>query len=83
MKKKKIVNLSDIIIPKYQPLVNDKKHMHKIVDSGRAGTKSSFIAILAIWMIVAIPHTAVVIMRKNHNKLRKQCLKKLFVQSVD
>lgn len=53
MKKKKIVNLSDIIIPKYQPLVNDKKHMHKIVDSGRAGTKSSFIAILAIWMIVA------------------------------
>lgn len=77
MKKKKIVNLSDIIIPKYQPLVNDKKHMHKIVDSGRAGTKSSFIAILAIWMIIAIPHTAVVVMRKNHNKLRKTVFKEV------
>lgn len=77
MKKKKTVNLSDIIIPKYQPLVNDKVHMHKIIDSGRAGTKSSFIAILAIWMIVAIPHTAVVIMRKNHNKLRKTVFKEV------
>lgn len=76
-RKIKQTNLSDIIIPKYQPLVNDKVHMHKIIDSGRAGTKSSFIAILVIYMIVAIPDTAVVVMRKHHNKLRKTVFKEV------
>lgn len=74
---KKTVRLSDIIIPKYQPLVNDKDHMHKIIDSGRAGTKSSFIAILAAWMIVSTPQTAVIFMRKHHNKLRKTVYKEV------
>lgn len=74
---KKTVRLSDIIIPKYQPLVNDKDHMHKIIDSGRAGTKSSFIAILAVWMIVSTPQTAVIFMRKHHNKLRKTVYKEV------
>lgn len=74
---KKTVRLSDIIIPKYQPLVNDKEHMHKIIDSGRAGTKSSFIAILAVWMIVSTPQTAVIFMRKHHNKLRKTVYKEV------
>ena len=46
---RKEVRLSDIIIPKYQPLVNDHTHMHKIMTSGRAGTKSSFMAILVIF----------------------------------
>lgn len=74
---RKTVRLSDIIIPKYQPLVNDKDHMHKIIDSGRAGTKSSFIAILAVWMIVSTPQTAVIFMRKHHNKLRKTVYKEV------
>lgn len=74
---RKTVRLSDIIIPKYQPLVNDKEHMHKIIDSGRAGTKSSFIAILAVWMIVSTPQTAVIFMRKHHNKLRKTVYKEV------
>lgn len=75
MKKNKQIKLSDIIAPKLQKLVQDTKHMHQIITSGRAGTKSSFMAILVIWMIVAIPNTAVVVMRKHHNKLRKTVYK--------
>lgn len=73
--RKKTVRLSDILIPKYLPLVNDKTHMHQILTSGRAGTKSSCMAILADYLIVAEPDTAVVVMRKHHNKLRKTVYK--------
>ena len=72
---KKQIKLSDIIIKKFQALVHDNQHMHQILTSGRAGTKSSFMAILVIFMIVAIPNTAVVVMRKHHNKLRKTVYK--------
>lgn len=72
---KQIVKLSEIIIPKYQPVVNDTEHMHFILSSGRAGTKSSFMGILSDYLLVAEPGTAVVIMRKHHNKLRKTVYK--------
>lgn len=75
MTSKKIVKLSDIIIPKFQPLVNDRKHMHQILTSGRAGTKSSAVAIIADFLIVSEPNSAAVIMRKHHNKLRKTVYK--------
>ncbi len=75
MMKNRQVKLSDIIAPKFQKLVQDTKHIHQIITSGRAGTKSSFMAILVIWMIVAIPNTAIVVMRKHHNKLRKTVYK--------
>lgn len=68
---KKTVKLSDIIIPKFQPLVNDREHMHQILTSGRAGTKSSAMAIMADFLIVSEDDSAAVIMRKHHNKLRK------------
>lgn len=71
----KVIRLSDIIIPKFQPLVNDHEHMHKILTSGRAGTKSSFAAILLDYTIISRPDTAVVVMRKHHNKLRKTVYK--------
>lgn len=71
----RVINLSDIIIPKFQPLVNDYKRMHKILSSGRAGTKSSFAAIMLDFMIISRPDTAVVVMRKHHNKLRKTVYK--------
>ena len=71
MTSKKVVRLSDIIIPKFQPLVNDREHMHQILTSGRAGTKSSAMAIIADFLLVAEPNSAAVIMRKHHNKLRK------------
>lgn len=76
-KKQKIVKLSDIIIPKYQPLVNDRKHMHKILTSGRAGTKSSYMGIITDFMIVSEPNSAAIIMRKFHNKLRKTVYKEI------
>ena len=39
---KKQIRISDLIIPKYLPLFNDKQHKHIILTSGRAGTKSSY-----------------------------------------
>lgn len=75
MTSKETVRLSDIIIPKYQPVVNDMDTMHNILSSGRAGTKSSFMGILSDYLIVAEPGTAVIIMRKHHNKLRKTVYK--------
>lgn len=75
MTSKKTIKLSDIIIPKYQPLVNDRKHMHQILTSGRAGTKSSAMAIISDFLIVSEPNSAAVIMRKHHNKLRKTVYK--------
>ena len=45
--------------------------MHQILTSGRAGTKSSAMAIMADFLIVSEDDSAAVIMRKHHNKLRK------------
>lgn len=64
------VRLSNIIIPKLWEFFQDGS-MHSILTSGRAGTKSSASAILAVFMCVFVPNTAVVVMRKHHNKLRK------------
>ncbi len=79
---KKIVKLSDIIIPKFHPLVNDRKHMHQILTSGRAGTKSSAMSIMTDFLIVSEPNTAAVIMRKHHNKVSKtvykECLRAIW-----
>lgn len=75
MTSKKIVKLSDIIIPKFHPLVNDRKHMHQILTSGRAGTKSSAMSIMTDFLIVSEPNTAAVIMRKHHNKVSKTVYK--------
>ena len=67
----KTVKLSDTIIPKYYDSFNDWSIEHKIFTSGRAGTKSSRMAIKAIYTIVSDPDVAMVILRKFHNKLRK------------
>lgn len=69
------IRLSDILIPKFLPLVNDREHMHQILTSGRAGTKSSAVSILVDYLIVSEPNTAAVVMRKHHNKLRKTVYK--------
>lgn len=65
------VRLSEIVIPKYLPLINDVQHTHKMLTSGRSGTKSSFMGILVDFLIVSKPYTAAVVLRKHHNKLRK------------
>lgn len=72
---KKVVYVKDIVIKKFYPLIKDKKHMHMILTSGRAGTKSSFMAILAIIMIILPRKASVVVLRKHHNKLNKTVYK--------
>lgn len=71
MVKNKQVKISDIIIPKYYNTFNDTHYMHKIFTSGRAGTKSSRMAIKAIYKIISDDDCSVIVLRKFHNKLRK------------
>lgn len=77
MHQQKQVRISDIIIPKYLPIFNDRKYRHIIMTSGRAGTKSSFAAIRANYQIVSDDHGSVVVLRKHHNKLRKTVYKEM------
>lgn len=74
---KQRVRISDIIIPKYMPLFNNRKVKHVILTSGRAGTKSSYAAIRADFQIVDDGHGSVVVLRKHHNKLRKTVYKEM------
>lgn len=74
---KKRVRISELIIPKYLHLFNDRQHKHIILTSGRAGTKSSFAAIRGDYQIVSDPYGSVVVLRKHHNKLRKTVYKEM------
>ena len=76
-KPKKQVKISDIVIPKYLPLFNDKKHKHIILTSGRSGTKSSYAGIRTVYQITADARGSVVVLRKHHNKLRKTVYKEM------
>lgn len=69
------IKLSDIIIPKLQPIFNDKRYSNIIITSGRAGTKSSFGAILEIFNIISEENCSEVVLRKFHNKLKKTVYK--------
>lgn len=71
------VKISEIIIPKYLPIFNNKSIRHIILTSGRAGTKSSYAAIRANYQIVSDSHGSVVVLRKHHNKLRKTVYKEM------
>lgn len=74
---KKQVKISDIVISKYLPLFNDKKHKHIILTSGRSGTKSSYAGIRTVYQITADARGSVVVLRKHHNKLRKTVYKEM------
>ena len=71
------VKISDIIIPKYMPIFNNRTIKHIILTSGRAGTKSSFAAIRADYQLISDPGGSVVVLRKHHNKLRKTVYKEM------
>ena len=71
------VKISEIIIPKYYPVFNDRKIRHIVLTSGRAGTKSRFAAIRSNYQIVSDPGGSVVVLRKHHNKLRKTVYKEM------
>lgn len=71
------MRISEIIIPKYQKIFNNRTYKHIILTSGRAGTKSSFAAIRGIYQLVYDPSGSVVVLRKRHNKLRKTVYKEM------
>lgn len=71
------MRISEIIIPKYQEIFNNRTYKHIILTSGRAGTKSSYAAIRANYQIVSDSHGSVVVLRKHHNKLRKTVYKEM------
>lgn len=69
--------ISEIIIQKFWKVFNDREHTHKILTSGRAGTKSSEAAIEAVYKVVSCSDCSVVVIRKRHNKLRKTVYKEI------
>ena len=71
------IRISETIIPKYLPIFRDETHKHIILTSGRAGTKSSYAAIRAVYQLVAGEKGSVVVLRKHHNKLRKTVYKEM------
>lgn len=74
---KKQVRISEIIIPKYQAIFNNRTVKHIILTSGRAGTKSSFAGVRGIYQLVNDASGSVVVLRKRHNKLRKTVYKEM------
>lgn len=76
-RKKKQVRISEVIIPKYRAIFNDRTCKHIILTSGRAGTKSSFAGIRGIYQLVSDRLGSVVVLRKRHNKLRKTVYKEM------
>lgn len=76
-RQRKQVRISEIIIPKYLPIFNNRSYKHIILTSGRAGTKSSYAAIRAVYQIVSDPYGSAVVLRKHHNKLRKTVYKEM------
>lgn len=71
------MKISDIIIPKYQKIFNNKTIKHIILTSGRAGTKSSYAGIKTDYQIISDAHGSAVVLRKHHNKLRKTVYKEM------
>ena len=71
------MRISEIIIPKYYGIFNNRTYKHIILTSGRAGTKSSFAGIRGIYQLVADSSGSVVVLRKRHNKLRKTVYKEM------
>lgn len=71
------MRISEIIIPKYHQIFNNKTYKHIILTSGRAGTKSSYAAIRGDYQLVSDPSGSVVVLRKHHNKLRKTVYKEM------
>lgn len=71
------IRISDLIIRPFFKVFNDTEHTHKILTSGRAGTKSSEAAIEVVYKIITIPDCSAIVIRKRHNKLRKTVYKEI------
>lgn len=66
-------NVSDFVIPRFHPVLGDVMahgHTHYWLPGGRGSTKSSFISIAIVLLIIANPKANAVVVRRFSNTLR-------------
>jgi PBSX family phage terminase large subunit len=67
------INVKDLIIPAYRPLLEDlikNKHLHYILKGGRSSTKSSFISLYIILDIMLDENANALVLRNTQNTLK-------------
>lgn len=67
------VRVSDFVIERFHPVLADVMahgHTHYWLHGGRGSTKSSFISVCLVMLVLAFPHTNVVVVRRFGNTLR-------------
>ncbi len=68
-----MTNVSDFVIPRFHPVLGDVMahgHTHYWLPGGRGSTKSSFISIAIVLLIIANPKANAVVVRRFSNTLR-------------
>ena len=68
-----MVTAADIVLPKFHDVLGDVMrhgHTHYWLHGGRGSTKSSFISLCIVLLIVAFPQTNAVVVRRFGNTLR-------------
>ena len=76
-----VTKVSDFVIERFHPVLSDVTahgHTHYWLHGGRGSTKSSFISVCLIMLVIAFPQTNAVVVRRFGNTLRdsvlQQCL---------
>lgn len=67
------IKLNDVVIPKFQPIMDDildHNHVHYVFKGGRGSTKSSFISEIIPLLIVNNPSVHAVVFRKVGNTIK-------------
>lgn len=73
MKNKIELSTADLIIPKYEPVFDDilsHRHLHYKLAGGRGSTKSSFIGLCIVLLLVSNPDLHAVVFRKIGNTIK-------------
>ena len=75
-----MTSVSDFIIPRFHPVLGDVMahgHTHYWLHGGRGSTKSSFISIAIVLLIIATPKANAVVVRRFGNTLRDSVYQQL------
>ena len=68
-----VTKVSDFVIERFHPVLSDVMahgHTHYWLHGGRGSTKSSFISVCIVMLIIAFPQTNAVVIRRFSNTLR-------------
>ena len=68
-----VTKVSDFVIERFHPVLSDVMahgHTHYWLHGGRGSTKSSFISVCIVMLIIAFPQTNAVVIRRFGNTLR-------------